>query len=222
MKIGGLLKFSLLDYPGKMSAVLFTQGCNFRCPYCNNPDFALPNGSNGKYPINEVIEFLEKNQRRLEGVVLAGGEPTIHSDLGNYLSIIKSMGYSVKLNTNGSNPGILKMITDRGLVDYIAMEVKAPPEKYDRLAGLRVNIDNIEDSIRIILNSGVEYQFRTTMVNPFLDRYDLSQISRMLKNKKSFVLQKYNLDNSPLDPVVSRSAQYSDAQIRNFQNLLSV
>jgi pyruvate formate lyase activating enzyme len=189
MNIGGLEKFSLIDYPGKISAVIFTQGCNFRCPYCHNPELL----SISKGIINEesVLFFLEKRKKQLEAVVITGGEPTLQSDLIPYLTKIKQMGYLIKLDTNGSDPEIIKKITELNLVDYVAMDIKASLDKYSEVVGVKVNKENILKSINLLIQDNIDYEFRTTITQEQLNNFDIEEIGKLLKGSKKYVLQKY-------------------------------
>ncbi len=163
MRIGGLVKSSLIDYPGRISAVIFTQGCNFRCSYCHNPSLVYP-GQYGQVLDREVVlDFLKQRQGLLDGVVITGGEPLLQQDLIEFVVSLKSMGYRVKLDTNGSEPERLKALLDRGLIDYIAMDYKAPQRFYSRVAGVEVNTDKILQSVRYIVTSKVQYEIRTTL-----------------------------------------------------------
>ncbi|MCK4809960.1 MAG: anaerobic ribonucleoside-triphosphate reductase activating protein [Candidatus Omnitrophica bacterium] len=189
MKIGGFQKFSLIDYPGKIAAVIFTQGCNFRCFYCHNPELIFPERFGGLYDTSEVLSFLEKRRDRLEGIVISGGEPTLQGDLIDFTGKIKKMGYSVKLDTNGTNPGVVKEMISRGLLDYIAMDIKAPLEKYNLITGAVVNLIDIKESIRIIESSGIDYNFRTTADNSFLSDKDISGITSLLLDREKYTIQ---------------------------------
>jgi len=154
MKIGGLQKFSLLDYPGKISAVIFTQGCNFRCAYCHNPELVDPERFQACIPEEEVFAYLKKRRGLLEAVTVTGGEPTIQKGLIPFIRRIKAMGYLVKLDTNGSMPEVLEELIRQKLIDYIAMDIKAPLEKYEDVIGVPVNWEIIRQSIDVIKESG--------------------------------------------------------------------
>ncbi|HIE35846.1 MAG TPA: anaerobic ribonucleoside-triphosphate reductase activating protein [Candidatus Omnitrophica bacterium] len=193
MKIGGFQKISLINYPGKISSCIFTQGCPFRCPFCHNPELVWP------YlfapPLDEefIFNFLEKRKHQIEGVVITGGEPTIHKDLINFIEKIKNKGYFVKLDTNGTNPSMVKKLVNLRLVDYIAMDVKAPWEKYNILAGTKVNLEVICKSIEIIKNSKIDYEFRTTFVRTFLDERDILKIKKIIGEEKKHKIQEFIL-----------------------------
>jgi len=191
MIIGGLIKFSLIDYPQKMSAVIFTQGCNFRCPYCHNPELVLPEKYNQPILEEDVIEFLKKRRTQLEGVVITGGEPTIQKGLPGFLRRIRNLGYLIKLDTNGSNPDLIRELIDKGLVNYIAMDVKAPLEKYHMLTKADDSNKWIEESIDAIITSGIDHEFRTTLVDSLLTQEDITQIKDLVKGTKNYRLQDF-------------------------------
>jgi pyruvate formate lyase activating enzyme len=190
MKIGGLQKISLIDYPGRISAIVFTQGCNFRCPYCHNPELVDPARYGPVLPGEEVISFLEKRRGKLDAVTVTGGEPTLQPDLDRFLQKMKGMGYLTKLDTNGSNPDVLERLIRGRLVDYIAMDVKGPLKKYERIANVKVKTAMIRRSIELIAASGIEHEFRTTVVRSQLDNEDLITTAELLK-KGLYILQSY-------------------------------
>jgi len=189
MNISGFQKFSLIDYPGKISAVIFTQGCNFRCPYCHNPE--LWKFKKGLINEKEVLGFLETRKNQLEAVVITGGEPTLQIDLVDFLKKIKKIGFLIKLDTNGSNFIKLKEILDLGLVDYVAMDIKGPIEKYDDICGVKVNKNNILKSIALIKERIFNYEFRTTTTKEQLNNVDFEQIKKLIVGSKRYILQKY-------------------------------
>lgn len=193
MKIGGLLKNTLIDYPGKLSCGIFLCGCNFDCPYCHNPD--LVNGCSGhaaEFDPGSVYRFIENRKGFLEGVVISGGEPTLQDDLFDLCRHIKNLGYPVKLDTNGSRPGVIKKLIDEALIDYIAMDVKTDPTLYATY--LKTNCDEaaILSSIEIILGSAVAYEFRTTCVKPLVTAAVIDKISRLIKGASLYALQRFH------------------------------
>ena len=191
MKIGGLQKVSLLDYPGKVSAIVFTQGCNFRCPYCHNPELVDPERYQECISENEIFSFLEKRRGKLGAVTLTGGEPTIQKDIFSFVRRLKAMGYLLKIDTNGSEPGVLKKLISHKLVDYIAMDVKAPPVKYEAVTRSSVRWEAIRQSINIIKSSKVNHEFRTTIVKSQLEEADILAIGRSIKDARLYALQRY-------------------------------
>lgn len=191
MKIGGLQKVSLIDYPGEISAVVFCQGCNFRCPYCHNPELVNPVLYGECIPEGEILSFLSRRAGRLDAVTVTGGEPTIQSDLPSFLSWLKRKGYLVKLDTNGSMPGVLERLIAEQIVDFIAMDIKGPLEKYGELTRVPPFPDDIRKSIRLIMNSGLEYEFRTTVVDSLLTGDDLLAVGELIPGARRYVLQPF-------------------------------
>ncbi len=192
MRIGGFQPFSLCDYPGKVAAVVFTQGCDFRCPFCHNSQL-IPTEVSEEHlmPEEAVVELLEARRGRIEGVVVSGGEPALQRELPAFLERLKRMGFAAKLDTNGSHPGVLRELLSQGLVDYVAMDVKAPPAKYDRLSGVAVDLSTILESVALISQSGVAHQFRTTVVESLLAPSDLQEIREMLPPNSPYRLQPF-------------------------------
>jgi pyruvate formate lyase activating enzyme len=199
MLIGGLLKFSLIDYPGKVAAVIFTQGCNYRCPFCHNPELVLPERFNPSRDVEEVFTFLEKRRGQIQGIVITGGEPTIHHDLKDFLRRIKPMGFLIKLDTNGSNPKVLEEIIKEGLVDLFAMDIKSSLQGYARATGVAADLEAVQASIRLIKASGVKYIFRTTAVKGFVAPEDVGSIMELIGNGGVYKLQRGNLNGALLD-----------------------
>ena len=190
MRIGGLQKISLIDYPGRISAIVFTQGCNFRCPYCHNPELVDPAQYGPILPEEEVFSFLERRRGKLEAVTVTGGEPTLQADLEIFLQQIKKMGYLVKVDTNGSNPAMLERLIRRRWVDYLALDVKGPLHKYGQIVKAKVETAKIRRSIELIASSEIEHEFRTTVVRSQLDKEDLIATAKLLK-KGLYILQPY-------------------------------
>lgn len=189
MKISGLLKFSMIDFPGSISAIVFTQGCNLRCAYCHNPEL-IPPAQNEEYALTEeeVLEYLQRRKNSLDGVVITGGEPTLQKDLPAFASKLKAMGYMVKLDTNGTNPDMVKNLIDNKLVDFIAMDIKAPFEKYRQVCG-PADTQKVKQTMDIILSSGINYQFRTTYDKEVLNDNDIEAIKAMLPDVSRFKVQ---------------------------------
>lgn len=192
MKIGGLQKTSLIEFPGKLSCIIFAQGCNLRCPFCHNPELVLPEQFSPPLQENEVLSFLGKRKEYLKGIVLSGGEPCFQKDLPLFLKEARNMGYAIKLDTNGTIPDMIRLLIEEALVDYIAMDVKAPLEKYRILTGVETNTRNIEESISIIRGSGIEYEFKTTVVFPLLDKKDFEAIGKLVKNAGIHYVQRFS------------------------------
>lgn len=189
MKISGLQKLSLVDFDGHMSATIFVPHCNFNCPFCHNS--GLVKGLEEIIPEKEIIEYLTKRKGLLDSVVISGGEPTIYPDLIEFISKIKEMGYLVKLDSNGTNPEMLKKLVENSLIDYIAMDIKNSLAKYPITADADIDTKNITESIHYIMNSGIDYEFRTTLVNEFHTSEDMKDIGKLIKNAKKYFLQKF-------------------------------
>lgn len=219
ISIGGLQKSSLIDYPDKISAIIFTKGCNFKCPYCHNPELIKNSGAETDVSAHYVLEFLKSRIGKLDGVVITGGEPTIHKDLPEFIKQIKGLGFCVKLDTNGTNPGMLQKLVDEKLIDYVAMDIKAPIEKYSKVANVEVNTDSILKSIQIIKNSQIDYEFRTTVVKAQLLPSDFDKIGEMLKGAKKYYLQKF-VPTKTLDENYQEQKTYSEVEFKSMVETL--
>ncbi len=213
MKIGGFQKVSLIDYPGKISAVVFTQGCNFRCPFCHNPELVDPERFEGLIPEAEILSFLEKRKGRLDAVVITGGEPTMQSGLIPFIDRLKAMGYLTKLDTNGALPDALGEMLDRKLLDYVAMDIKAPLERYDEVTKAKTDHQRIRRSISLIMGSSVDYEFRTTAVKTLLNPADLEDIGKLIPGARRFVLQKF-VPTKTLDRNYLGESSYTDTELK--------
>jgi len=211
MKIGGIQKTSLLDYPDKISAIIWTINCNFRCPFCYNKKLVFGD-VDSTISDEEVISFLKKRQGMLEGLVISGGEPLFQEDLVDFTKKVKNLGYLIKIDTNGMFPEKLKELIGKKLIDYVAMDVKAPKEKYNLLAGVKVDIPKIEKSIDIIKNDAPDYEFKTTFAPGLLKKEDIIEIAKWLEGSKRFYLQQFKnnppLVSSKLDNVAPYPREY--------------
>jgi pyruvate formate lyase activating enzyme len=187
MKIGGFQPFTLSDYPGCCAAIIFTSGCNLCCPYCHNKSLWDENAA--QVAEKQIFDFLIARKEKLEGVVITGGEPTIQPDLKNFILKVKKLHYRVKLDTNGTAPNILKNFIENGLVDYIAMDIKAPLPIYHKLAGIGVTVSAICNSIKIIAASGIDHIFRTTWDKDLLTEYDISAIKLLVPTSSQLIIQ---------------------------------
>ncbi|GAE90385.1 anaerobic ribonucleoside-triphosphate reductase activating protein [Acetivibrio straminisolvens] len=189
MRIAGIHKNSFVDFPGKLAVIVFTPGCNMNCFYCHNR--TLISGSSEKFiDADEVSKLLIKRKGFIDGVVISGGEPTLQKGLEGFMEKIKSLGYAVKLDTNGTNPHAIENLIQKGLLDYIAMDVKAPFGKYNEVCCTKVDIESIKKSIEIIKSSKIDYEFRTT-VAPGLEMNDIFEIAKGIAGARLYVLQKY-------------------------------
>lgn len=218
MRIHGFNKLTLLDYPGKVACTVFTGGCNFRCPFCQNGNLVLNPAGEPAIDEEEVFRTLTKRQGILEGVCVTGGEPTLSAELPAFLMRIRSMGYAVKLDTNGYHPDVLKMLVQDGLVDYVAMDVKASPARYVQAAGLPgLEILRIEEAIEFLMSGVVDYEFRTTVTRELHQREDFEAIGKWLKGCRRYFLQNYRESGAVISPGFS---SYSREQMEQFRELL--
>ncbi|MBM3257690.1 MAG: anaerobic ribonucleoside-triphosphate reductase activating protein [Candidatus Nealsonbacteria bacterium] len=209
IEIGGLQKTTLIDFPGRIAATVFLIGCNFRCPFCYSAELVLPEKMKLQPRISkkDFFDFLKKRKGLLEGVVICGGEPTVNDDLPDFIKRIKKLGYAVKLDTNGSNPKMIKKLIDEHLVDYVAMDIKAPFEKYDRAAGIKVKLDNIKESIETIKNSVLDYEFRMTVIPSLHKKEDVIRVAREIGRTKKFFLQNFRPEKT-IDPELEKTKPY--------------
>ena len=218
MKIIGFIETSLLDWDEHIVASIYLPGCNFRCPYCHNKNAVLNPNSFDEIPIDYIESYISENKDFLDGIVVSGGEPTIHDDLQDLLRKIKGLGLKVKLDTNGTNPDMLEHLISENLIDYIAMDIKAPLNtKYSDAAGVEVNLENIKRSIDLIESSGIDYEFRTTIVPLFLSKDDVYSIISELSGSKKYALQQFRPDYT-LDPALSELKPYPSEIIMDLAN----
>jgi len=219
MVIGGFQKFSLADFPGKISAIVFTRGCNFRCPYCHNPGLVDPARYAPEIPQEEVLRFLGSRKGQLQGVALTGGEPTLHDDLPSFLARIQALGFATKLDTNGSNPDLLQGLIQDSLVDFIAMDIKAPLTAYPRVAGVAVRVEDIERSVRLVIGSGLPHEFRTTYESSLLSIQDMEAIAEIVRGCAHYVVQSFR-PSTALDPAMRARARPDRAALQEIRKLM--
>ncbi len=218
MRIGGLLKHSLIDFPGTPCCVVFTSGCNFICPYCHNPELADPSRflrkeENGKiWTQDQVLAFLDKRKNLLQGVAITGGEPTLQPDLVDFIKMVRQKGFSVKLDTNGTRPKVLETLLEEGLVDYVAMDIKTSMAEYPAFFAKNINTDKtlegISRSIQLIMEKAPAYEFRTTCVRPFMSESAIKDISKTIQGASSYFLQQCSSASSGLDPAFMSESQH--------------
>ncbi|MCT4593879.1 MAG: anaerobic ribonucleoside-triphosphate reductase activating protein [Anaeromicrobium sp.] len=189
MNILGHEKTSFIDYPGKICTMYFVGGCNLKCGYCHNKDLVENKG----VPIlqSHIFEFLKKRKKYIDGVCISGGEPTLYEELYDFIVYIKKEGLLVKLDTNGTNPSILRKLIDENIVDYIAMDVKAPMKKYHSVTNVVVNVDKIKESINLLTTSNMDYEFRTTVCKELVSREDILEIANELKGSNRYIIQNF-------------------------------
>lgn len=249
MIITGLIKSTLIDYPGKVAAVVFTQGCNFRCGFCHNPDLIkrseitklksqIPKGtvpfeetSEGLDPSREnlsphtshlipepeVLNFLATRVGKLDGVVITGGEPTLQADLVDFTKKIKALGYSVKLDTNGSNPKILSKLLTENLVNYVAMDIKNSPDKYQETCGYPFS-QQIQDSIKLIMDSGIDYEFRTTVLPAFHDDISIEELVKQIRGAKRYTIQNFR-NQTVYDKNLEGAQSFTEEDLKRFKKI---
>lgn len=221
MIIGGLEKFSLSDYGGKASAVIFVRGCNFRCRYCHNPELVIPEQYAKEINLEEIFAFLESRKGKLDAVTVTGGEPTIYSDLPELLKKIKEMGFLVKLDTNGSNPEMLEKIIKENLIDYVAMDIKAPFENYEKIVKISIVSDKLKKSVSLVINSGLPHEFRTTVAKSLTSFDDLRKIAESIKGADNYFLQKF-VPTKLNDMSLKNETSYSEEEFKELASELSV
>ena len=219
MKIKGLQKLTLLDYPGRLAATVFLGGCNFRCPFCHNASLVV-RGDDTEIGEDELFAFLESRRGKLSGVCITGGEPTLYPSLPSFIQRIRALGYSVKLDTNGTNPDMLESLVRAGLVDYVAMDVKSSIENYGRVAGIPgLDTTAIERSIDFLLSGAVDYEFRTTVVRELHTASDFYSIGRRIEGARAYFLQSFK-DSGDL--IEDGFSSYSGAEISALLDIVKV
>lgn len=217
MQIHGFNKTTLLDYPGIVAATIFTGGCNFRCPFCQNADLVLDPNSQPIIPEEEVLNHLGKRKGITKGVCITGGEPTLQKDLVEFIKRIKEMDLLVKIDSNGYRPDILKELIDRKLIDYIAMDIKSSPTRYHEAAGTAIEIEKIKESVNLIMRSGLSYEFRTTVVKELHDIETMAEIADFISGADKYFLQGYE----DSDRVIARGfSAYTRQELEGFKTVL--
>lgn len=218
MEIVGIQKLTLLDYPGKIACTIFTNGCNFRCPFCHNGELVVNPSLNNILDIEEVFKFLKERFGRLDAVCITGGEPTLQKDLIEFIKRVKEIGYKVKLDTNGYFPSKLKELLDLKLIDCVAMDIKNSLEKYPITCGLeKMLLKNIVKSIDLIINSEIDYEFRTTVVKELHNKEDFVKIASLIKGAKKYFLQRF--EDTPQNIKKGYSAN-SVEELKEFRKIL--
>ncbi len=218
MRLGGLQRSSLIDYPGKICAIVFTIGCNFRCPYCHNPE--LVEETADEISEKKFFAFLNKRAGLLDAVTITGGEPTMHNDLIEFIERIKALGFLVKLDSNGTRPDILETLVDKQLVDNIAMVIKAPLDNYEQTIAQPFDVDKIKASIDLLLQNKVAYEFRTTVVKSLLAPEDFQGIGELIQGAEHYYLQQF-VPTKLLNPQFMRKAVYSDTEFKELQTTMN-
>lgn len=204
MNICGYQKTTLLDYPGHVAATIFTGGCNFCCPFCHNSDLVVNSTMSPCISQEEIFSFLKKRKNVLSGICITGGEPTLQTNLSEFIKKVRSLGYKIKLDTNGYRPDVISSLLEDNLLDYIAMDIKAGLSNYAKVSGIpNLDTSKIKESISIIENSGIDYEFRTTVVKELHNRQDFLEISEMLSSSSSYFIQSFKDSGNILTPGLS-------------------
>ena len=217
MRIGGFQKLTLVDFPGKVAAIVFVQGCNFRCGYCHNPELVLPQSFQEPLLPEMVLDYLKNRRGKLEGIVITGGEPTLQKGLVDFIAQIKKMGFAVKLDTNGSHPEVLLSLFESNLIDYIAMDVKSSLAKYSQVVGTPCETAKIVESIDLIIKSGIPYQLRTTLVKEFCSKEDLCDMQFLVKEADHYLLQPFTPSRKIIDPQFNQQSQYTSTEVEQLK-----
>lgn len=192
MHIGGLQKMTLLDYPGRLACTVFLSGCNLRCPFCHNAALVLPEQTEAEeIPVESLVDFLNKRKGKLDGVCITGGEPTLQKDLPELMQAIRNLGFSVKLDTNGTNPRMLAQILEAGLADYVAMDIKSSPDRYRETCGGVDVLKAVQESAALLMRSETDYEFRTTVFAPVHTPEGMAEIGKWLRGAKQYYLQPF-------------------------------
>jgi len=219
LPIKGLQKTSLVDYPGNIVCTIFLAGCNFRCPYCQNPDLIDNPDKLPAIKEEDIIDFLEKKRKWLDGICISGGEPTIHPGLVDFIKKIKKMDFLVKLDTNGTNPVMIKELLDNKLIDFISMDIKASLDKYGDAANVGVNKEDLQKSVELIMNGNIDYEFRATILPKLHSEEDIKKIGEWLKGSKKFVLQQFR-PKICLDKSYEKEKPFTKEEMEGFNKLL--
>ena len=224
MKFYGIEHLSLVDFDSKLTCTIFAKSCNFRCPFCHNRSLALSEEVS-EIPFEEILSFLKERKKYLDAVCISGGEPTLHPDLPEIIQTIKALGYLIKLDTNGTNPAMLNHLINNKLVDYIAMDIKNDLEHYHETADVKfINLLNIQESIRIIQNSNIDYEFRTTLIAEYHTHERITNIANWISNPKKYFLQKFRLSenciNQNLHEIdIETAKEFKKILLKKFKNV---
>ncbi|MFO7815869.1 MAG: anaerobic ribonucleoside-triphosphate reductase activating protein [Halanaerobiales bacterium] len=222
IKISGIQKTSLIDYPDNISTVLFTQGCNMNCPYCHNPELIPEVNKNEYLELENLWEFLDKRTGLIDAVVITGGEPLIQESIYNFLLKIKKYGLLIKVDTNGTNHNLLKKISNENLVDYIAMDIKGPIKEYDKFCGTKLNksiIKNIEKSLDLLINSNIDTEIRTTVVPEMHTKSIIDKIAKRISGIDNYYLQNFRPDQVN-SPDFEEKRRFSEKELKEFKDIL--
>lgn len=217
MRLGGLQKTSLIDYPGKVCAIVFTIGCNFHCPYCHNPE--LVDETAEEISEDNFFSFLTSRVELLDAVTITGGEPTLHDDLPLFIRRIKQLGFLVKLDSNGTNPAMLRELINTKLVDYVAMDIKSPLRKYSETVARPVDLERMKESVSFLIENRVPYEFRTTVVKALLPPEDFPEIGELIRDADAYYLQKF-IPTKLLNPAFLKKVTYTDEEFEELRKVM--
>ena len=224
--IKAVVKSSLIDYPGKVAAVVFLNKCNYRCSFCHNPELVFDEYSKDMpdIPVEEFMEFLSHKKKWIDGVTILGGEPTLHKGLLDFMRLLKSKGFDVKLDTNGTNPEIIKKAISEKIVDYIAMDIKNSRERYEETVKVKPSLEKIDESIKLIMDAGksslIEYDFRTTALPRFHTKDDFEKISQWIKGAKTYYIQQFRTEQSLVDNSLIDDQTFSLSELEDFKKIM--
>ena len=220
MKISGIIKTTLIDYSGHIATSIFTQGCNFKCPYCHNPDLIFKDSASKEYmALDYFWDFLENRRNFLDGVVITGGEPTLQPDLIEFMEEIKKRNFKVKLDTNGSQPEKISFLINNGLIDYIAMDIKSSIEKYSFYSDESCIGDKVIQSVNLIKQSQIDYEFRTTVVPELHDENDIKDIAKIVVGSKNFIIQNFREERT-YDKNYENKLPFTENELHDFKEIL--
>jgi len=220
LTIKGLHKTTLIDYPDKVACTIFLPRCNFRCGFCYNKDLVVDYDPMPTLSEEEVLGFLKDRKKWLDGVVFTGAEPTLHEELISFIPKVKELGYLVKVDTNGTNPDFLKELIDKKLVDYVAMDIKASLENYDKVTNVKVDIDKIKESVEILKNGSVDYEFRLTCVPGLHTKEDIGKIGELLKGSKKMCLQQFKHVGKMIDESLMNVKPFTKDELSGFKEVM--
>lgn len=220
LPIGGLQKLTLVDYPGQVAATVFTLGCNMRCGYCHNPELVLPEQFLPTIAVRDILDWLATRRDQLDGVVITGGEPTMHDSLPDFCRQLRNMGFLVKLDSNGTRPDMLNQMIDENSVNFVAMDIKGPLSRYSEIAARPIDTDAISRSVRLLIDSGIEHEFRTTVVKSQLEPGDFEAIGELVQGAKRYALQAFR-PGKTLSPQFADESTYDDKGMMSLQTIMN-
>ena len=209
----------MVDYPGKICSLIFLSECNFRCPYCHNPEMVLNDPKIEEISQDEIIDYMKEKRKWVDALCITGGEPCLHENLPEFIAKIKKEGFLVKLDTNGSNPEMIKELLDKKLLDFISMDIKSDLENYEKIAKVKVDLEKIKKSVNLIKNSDIDYEFRTTILPELHTKEDLKKIGKWLKGSKSFAIQNFH-PGKCLNPSYNKKKGFSKEELEEFKSML--